>query len=188
MSGNASKVTGFWISEYASMLVNVCWRNIKIAFCISFIWYHLALPNSLFQREELDKIIEESSEIKDTYHHYFDKTLAGGDAEKTYMELRQTLDAQANLTHQWVPVSWVYWSRVRESQSQNFDFDLLFSGFVAWTWFTRQCNRSKYLKWQIYPTGGGLSWKRFSKSRKIGFRKQVLCINAVGSQARFWGD
>lgn len=59
-------------------------------------------------REELDKIIEESSEIKDTYHHYFDKTLTGGDAEKTYTELRQTLDAQANLTHQWVPVSWVY--------------------------------------------------------------------------------
>lgn len=53
-------------------------------------------------------MIDESVDIKETYHHYFDKTIQAGDAEKAYTDLRQTIEAQANLTHQWVPVSWVY--------------------------------------------------------------------------------
>ena len=62
----------------------------------------------VLQIDELEKVIEESGDIKDTYHHYFDKTIQAGDADKAYTDLRQTIEAQANLTHQWVPVSWVY--------------------------------------------------------------------------------
>jgi len=56
----------------------------------------------------LEQIITESADISDTYHHYFDKRIHGGDVESCYNTLRESIETQANLTTQWVPISWVY--------------------------------------------------------------------------------
>uniref|UniRef100_A0A7M5UXH3 Uncharacterized protein n=1 Tax=Clytia hemisphaerica TaxID=252671 RepID=A0A7M5UXH3_9CNID len=70
--------------------------------------YNQQSNSKVSTREELDRIIEESADISETYHHYFDKTIEGGNAEQSYNTLREVIEARSNMTHQWVPISWVY--------------------------------------------------------------------------------
>lgn len=59
-------------------------------------------------KEELERIVRESKEIDETYHHYFDTRIPTGDINDTYNVLRKSIETHAEQTHQWVPISWVY--------------------------------------------------------------------------------
>jgi calcium/calmodulin-dependent serine protein kinase len=55
----------------------------------------------------LERLICESSLLKEAYEHYFDITLVNNDIDATIVTLRKTLENICSKP-QWVPVSWVY--------------------------------------------------------------------------------
>lgn len=60
-----------------------------------------------FQEEDMQRTVDESERLYNSYSHYFDLTIVNDDTEDAFNKLR---DAIENLSAepQWVPVSWVY--------------------------------------------------------------------------------
>lgn len=58
------------------------------------------------QDNHLHDMVNKAREMEDTYGHYFDYTIVNTDLERTFDELRQTID-KLDSEAQWVPVSWI---------------------------------------------------------------------------------
>lgn len=55
----------------------------------------------------LERLVDESQQLKDAYRHYFDLIIVNNDIEHTIHRLERAFLA-VNTTAQWVPVHWVY--------------------------------------------------------------------------------
>ncbi|XP_023224610.1 MAGUK p55 subfamily member 6-like isoform X2 [Centruroides sculpturatus] len=62
---------------------------------------------SLYEDEDLKKTIEESARLQRAYEKYFDSYLVNDSFDKTFEQLKDTIDALST-EPQWVPISWVY--------------------------------------------------------------------------------
>lgn len=56
-------------------------------------------------------MVDKAREMEEVFGHYFDKTIVNTDLERTFDELRQTID-KLDVEAQWVRASWVSESRV----------------------------------------------------------------------------
>ena len=61
----------------------------------------------MFQDEELQRTVEESEKLYNTYSQYFDCVIKNENTEDAFAELKLRIDGLSS-EPQWVPVSWVY--------------------------------------------------------------------------------
>lgn len=70
------------------------------------LWFEL-----LFQYDgSLERLAKESDLLRQAYGHFFDLTIVNNDIEETITTLERAIE-RVHTTAQWVPVSWVYWTR-----------------------------------------------------------------------------
>lgn len=62
---------------------------------------------SLYEDEDLKNTVEESGRLQRAYEKYFDITLQNSNFDKTFEQLKDSIDALST-EPQWVPISWVY--------------------------------------------------------------------------------
>lgn len=67
-------------------------------------------PDAQMNNAELHEMVEKAQEMEENYGHYFDKTIVNTDLERTFDELRQTIE-KLDVEAQWVPAFWVQESR-----------------------------------------------------------------------------
>lgn len=68
-------------------------------------------PNNQMTVAEVQQMVDKAREMEEMFGHYFDKTIVNTDLERTFDELRQTID-KLDVEAQWVRASWVSESRV----------------------------------------------------------------------------
>ncbi|RWS23297.1 MAGUK p55 subfamily member 6-like protein, partial [Leptotrombidium deliense] len=62
---------------------------------------------SFYEDEDLQATIEESSRLQRTYEKYFDLVIVNRNFEKSFEQLKESLDA-LTVEPQWVPINWVF--------------------------------------------------------------------------------
>lgn len=62
-----------------------------------------------YEDEDLQVTIDESARILRAYEKYFDLTIVNNNYDKTFEQLRDSVDA-LSIEHQWVPINWIFGS------------------------------------------------------------------------------